>query len=319
MSIEAEMPELKRVSFFNGQRLTATDLNDLRISQQELRWLHNRSLHNWGIGLGLNVSGDKGDRQVTVAPGYGIDCLGREIVLLEPDIQAVPPVAGGIDGKEAVYYLVANYANDFELPAEERQGVCPKNSSGAVRFPERPRFAWRTIDQISPGLDLILSQIWVLNCQLNQPVSLTPRRNARSAQQPYIFAGSTPAGNTAWEVWAEPLSENHPEPVFLGVKTIVDTSHARFHLTPRYLAHVGGARFIKRDQPNFFPPVDGFVHVSDSSPNHFVLQVLLPFDLRSNNHVLNPQTLFEPANVNNTLKALQSHLQWHVVWLGVEG
>ena len=54
-----DIPELDRVVFFDHQRLTARDLNEAATVQRELRWLHNRSLHGWGIGLGFGVSGAK--------------------------------------------------------------------------------------------------------------------------------------------------------------------------------------------------------------------------------------------------------------------
>ena len=77
------IPDLSRVAFFDGERLDAGDLNAASSLQRELRWLHNRSLHSWGIALGFAVSGDKGAQQITVGPGYGVDCLGREVILTE--------------------------------------------------------------------------------------------------------------------------------------------------------------------------------------------------------------------------------------------
>src|SRR5262245_14932559 len=79
MSID--IPEIERIKFFPGQRLTADDMTDLDVTNAELRWLHNRSLHPWGIGIGLEVSGEKGDTVVTVKPGYAVDILGRELIV----------------------------------------------------------------------------------------------------------------------------------------------------------------------------------------------------------------------------------------------
>src|SRR5262245_49690929 len=89
-----DIPNLSRVDFFDGQRLAAGDLNDAATVQRELRWLHNRSLHSWGIGLGFAISGAQGDRQVQIGPGYALDCFGREIILTEPIAKAVPTHAG---------------------------------------------------------------------------------------------------------------------------------------------------------------------------------------------------------------------------------
>src|SRR5216117_3885194 len=97
MSILDETQFVERQRFFNGQRLFADDLQALEEFNREMRWLHNRSLHQPGIGNGFAINANKGDRQVTISPGYGIDSLGREIVLTHTLIEPIPPVAG--DGK----------------------------------------------------------------------------------------------------------------------------------------------------------------------------------------------------------------------------
>src|SRR5579884_4221766 len=72
---------LERLQFFNGQRLFAGDLQALEAFNREMRWLHNQSLHQAGVGSGYAVSGAKGDREVIITPGYAIDACGHEIVL----------------------------------------------------------------------------------------------------------------------------------------------------------------------------------------------------------------------------------------------
>src|SRR5918995_6030029 len=88
---------IERLQFFNGQRLFANDLQGLEAFNREMRWLHNKSLHQPGIGNGFAVSGKKGDREVTIGPGYAIDREGREIVLIRDQIEAVPPTPGETD------------------------------------------------------------------------------------------------------------------------------------------------------------------------------------------------------------------------------
>ena len=60
------IPELERITFFPGQRLHAEDLTDVQTVDRELRWLHNRSLHTWGIGLGFGVTGEAGASAVAI-------------------------------------------------------------------------------------------------------------------------------------------------------------------------------------------------------------------------------------------------------------
>ena len=63
--------------FFDGQQLFASDLQGIEVSDREQRELHNRSLHQPGVGNGYAVSGPKGDREVVVQPGYALDADGR--------------------------------------------------------------------------------------------------------------------------------------------------------------------------------------------------------------------------------------------------
>ena len=69
MAILEDQEFLERIQFFNGQRLLADDLQTLESYEREMRWLHNFSLHQPGIGSGYAVSGKKGDSQVVISPG----------------------------------------------------------------------------------------------------------------------------------------------------------------------------------------------------------------------------------------------------------
>src|SRR5437763_1114468 len=93
MSLLDETRYLERRQFFQGERLYAADLNDQEEFNRQMRWQHNRSLHQPGVGNGYAMMGKKGDREITVGPGYAIDALGREIVLVQSATVAVPPVA----------------------------------------------------------------------------------------------------------------------------------------------------------------------------------------------------------------------------------
>ena len=82
---------VERLRFFDGQRLFADDLQGVDAFNREMRWLHNRSLHQPGIGSGYAVSGPVERGEVTVGPGYALDGEGREIVLTTAVVVAVPP------------------------------------------------------------------------------------------------------------------------------------------------------------------------------------------------------------------------------------
>jgi hypothetical protein len=70
--------ELERVNYFQGQLLSASDLQ----AEQEyflarLR-RHNRYMHGWGVVSGLTVTVET-STQIVIEPGFAIDCAGNEI------------------------------------------------------------------------------------------------------------------------------------------------------------------------------------------------------------------------------------------------
>src|ERR1051325_3553764 len=124
MSIIDETRFVERLDFFEGQRLFASDLQGLDGFNREMRWLHNQSLHQPGVGSGFAVKGKKGDREVVVGPGYAADGLGREIILTENQTIAIPPVAGN-KGYPVYFDLTVAYGDDSTLEdAETREGIC---------------------------------------------------------------------------------------------------------------------------------------------------------------------------------------------------
>jgi hypothetical protein len=302
-----EIPVLERPSFFDGQRLTAGDLAAVQHFQRELRWLHNRSLHGWGVAFGYGVDGDKGDRAVTVHLGLAIDCKGRELVLGGEVVLPVPAVAGTAGGKPATYYLTVAYAADTAIEPELREGLC--DSRGAVRRPERPLLRWQLLGSLRAGLDVVLATVLIRNCALAKPPSILGRRSLAPRQEPTIRAGQTIAGQTQWRRW--PKAENPA-----GVAATVSTRDAGFRTTPRYHAHVVGERGLKTPLPFARASVDGYAHITDATPRSFDLRVILPGPFKAGMFTLNPTALLQSATF---LDLLESKLKWHVVWLGVEG
>lgn len=296
-----DIPQLDRVTFFPGQRLHAEDLTDVQRVDRELRWLHNRSLHTWGIGLGFGVVGEAGDTAVTIEPGYGIDCLGREIVLQESRRKPIPAVAGD-KGAAVEFFLVAAWQDDRAQPVRERRdGPC--TAGGSVRLGEEPLLEWKKRGSLREGQELVLAQIWILNCRLNRAVSLNVRRSARPSEHPYIAAGQTIGGQTAWQAWTDGAT-------FLGVFVDVSTAAARFRVTPRYTAHIVGERQLTAPPDTL---VLGFPTVTGATPEGFTLKVLLP-DLGV--PFYNPPTVRTPVGAPATVRTT---LLWSVSWVGVEG
>lgn len=300
MSPTADIPQLDRVRFFNGQRLRADDLADWQARVRALRWLHSRSFHSWGIALRFDVRGDSGDTAVEVSPGFAVDCLGREIILSSDRVVPVPAVAASPSGEDASFYLTASYlGDDNQKVRERRDGVC--RPEGTVRLGEEPLLEWRRADQIDEGIDIVLAQAWIRNCQLSRPLSLAARRSARAADQPHIAAGQTPAGQTEWTPW-------QVNGDVLGLAVEVDTTAARFRSVPRYIAHLAGERVVGETTAGVGESLlVPFCAVSETARDGFRYQVLLPTFHSSQ---INPPGFRQASGPD-----LANELGLHVVWL----
>ncbi|HSK77772.1 MAG TPA: hypothetical protein VLQ45_15075 [Thermoanaerobaculia bacterium] len=316
MGILDETRFVERLSFFNGQRLFASDLQGIEAFHREMRWLHNRSLHQPGIGNGFAVTGNRDDREVRIGPGYAIDALGREIVLTRPAVEQVPPVAGESGGGPVFYDLAVSYPDDASLEAAEtREGICLPR--GAVRLREEPVLCWIRLkraedgllqpadptlrQQIQDGLRIVLARIEVLECKLRQPVSLSERRDARPSRQPYIACGER--NLDGWDEVVTVLQGENDRFFVLSVTERVDTSAAGFLTTPFYSVRFSGTRMklAEGDDPRY-QIGDAAPNVLETRADGFTVNLLLTLIVLSDEAV-DPVELFA---------------DWRVVWMGVE-
>jgi hypothetical protein len=91
--MEKAMSRLERPVFFEGQLLSAKDLNEGQKYFLEKQRLHNRFLHGCGVvhGLTINVTGTGArGHTVHVSPGLALDCLGHEIIVGESSSLKLP-------------------------------------------------------------------------------------------------------------------------------------------------------------------------------------------------------------------------------------
>ncbi|MCI0337064.1 MAG: hypothetical protein L0226_05780 [Acidobacteria bacterium] len=322
MNDVSAVPHIERLDFFNGQRLFAEDLQTLDGFNRQMRWLHNLSLHTFGIGSGFAVHGERGDREVTISPGYAIDNQGREIILLLPHVETVPPVADDGSGNPQFYDLTVHYPRIEDLEElETRSGLCSTN--GVVRRREEPVFCWiglntnlepkidKHVTQIATGEKIVLARISVKNCRL-ESLSIATRRNVRPEHLPYIACGRTLKGATNWKLWDIPHPDVSTRRIDLGVETLVITSEAKFASVPCYTARIVGQRvFPDETSPEFM--FEGFTIIGgDATPTQFTLRVFLPSFFVGSLPV-NPR---DGSFIEN-LDSIKTN--WYVEWMGVEG
>jgi len=310
MAIIGETQFLERIQFFNGQRLFKGDLQTLEAFNREMRWLHNQSLHQPGVGSGYAVVGNIGDRQVVISPGYALDSEGREIILTEPHTEPIPPVADNGSGGSVFYLLTISYPADSDLEvAETRAGICTE--PGVVRLREDPVFCWvrlndndanrQPVDEnlkvrIKNSLFIVLGQIEVLNCKLKQPISTAQRRNAQLRKRPRIACGHA---QVQWNPF--PASATSGARVGeLAFSATINTGAAKFQATPEYIARIEGERLFPGGPATNQQPilVDALLNVAASQHDSFVVQIF-PFSTRA-------------IDFSKVLKS------WQVAWLGIE-
>lgn len=312
---------VERPQFFDGQALFASDLDGVAGFNRSMRWLHNRSLHQPGIGNGYAVSGARGDREARVEPGYALDSRGREIVLLETIVEPVPPVSAEPDGEAVVFDLTVSYPSDDELEeAETREGPC--RTRGVVRLRERPVICWvrlkrdvndrlrpiseRQALEIQSGLKIVLARAEVRNCKLDADLSVAERRNARPPERPYVASGRR---LVQWDQWAvEDPDGGDLALVDIGLQAWVDTSAAEFRVVPCYSARVHGRRPLQVSVPGqddvFLVDLPAFVQ--DAAAGGFMCHVAA---LTSGDDVT-------AAAWTRVIEVASK--EWGVTWLGVE-
>ena len=315
MSIDPDIPLLLRPAYFDGQALVADDLTAGQDFHRVLRWLHNQSLHNWGVALGLVVTGAKGTMSVHVEPGFAVDALGRELIVVEPIDLPIPSSMGGPGGQPATYLLTASYAADSQA-TELRSGEC--GTSGAVRLLDTPVVRWQDPNSTEPsgiyrpGVDVVLATIAVKNCKLASDASAAGRRDARPAKEPYVGAGQASPAPGDWSPW--------PAPNPLGLQVPVNTLAARFGATPNYQALLVGERYfsgtIAKAAMRFV--LDGPIQITGASASGFTLVVLLPTGMTVGQG--NPVPLNTDWVLTNAVdrQELMGKLGWVVSWIGVE-
>ena len=299
-----------RVTFRDGQLLTARDLGDAASRQSRLLALHTRYMHGtWGIAVGFEIALAPGNAAVDVGPGYAIDETGSSLLLAEGIRVPVPASSA-----PTPFVLVAAYQEDAAY--RSRPGAPDLCNGGAGISPghERPVISWRTPDDIRFGPEVPIVQVVASGGVVQGSLDRRVRRYARRLIRPYLATGHTEPGQTGWTTWQAP-----GDPEFarqLGVEVVVDTSEAGFTRIPTYFATIqGDFNGLPSDLTNFFasgqnPPVpdpafylSSFGFVTNAQPDRFTYRVVLGRKF--------PMAVALGADQLKTRR-------WAIAWLGVE-
>jgi hypothetical protein len=257
--------ELQRLRFQQGQQLRGRDFRDQIAIEAQLRWWHNRSLHNaYGIAGGFTV--EQRTESIMVHPGLAYDCRGRELILQQPRAVPLPSQPQPWGAKKLT--LVASYRETTSFPRRDSlSGVCGAASS---LFMESPEFSWKPTRLLAVTDGVPIAQV------LDDDGKLTPDEEfvaprSRAMARPRIVSGATIPGSTAWSLWSVP--EIQTRTPALGVQVRIDTTAAGFTQTPCYFAWLQGA--LWRPNTSTFLAA-AFAHIADPSISGFTFRLWLP-------------------------------------------
>jgi hypothetical protein len=302
---------LERVTYRNGQRLTAQDLrDDLRYAERRQR-LHTRGLHDtWGIALGLGVTRTDDDERgsgLRIEPGYAVDALGREILLSEQGFVPLPDVTEPL-------VLTMRHLEDAAFRGRaDLAAVCLAAGLNNPRT-ERPAFQWRRQSEVEFGAEIPLTQLWPLDGQPDPRA----RRYARSLVHPHIAWGETEAGRTDWH-----FNNNKYSPDF-GLYVDVDTEEAGFNDWPFYFAQLSGRAIPMGDdtadeaesgsqESTHFSNSYGYLSSTETTGFRFRVSPPPCSEWRRSSSVA-AEAAVPPCNP----AAEANRLGWRIFWIGIE-
>jgi hypothetical protein len=212
-----------RVTWRDGQLLTANDMQSDQTRNSRLWQLHTRYLHDtWGIAIGFNVYADNGDSALQVGPGYAVDEQGRPLVSSETTAITVP-----LTPTSPYQVLVMNYQHDAAFRGRAGLGRLCLGGDAAV-LQESPVFTWKSMDQVHLGADVPLITVQVANGQI-QSTDTRVRRYVQKLMRPYIAAGQTDQGSTQWTP-----NSNTGVQGFALYQAGIDTTDSGFNNIPFY-------------------------------------------------------------------------------------
>jgi hypothetical protein len=159
---------VKRMNYYDHQFLRAPDFSDEQQYHLDMRRMHNRALHTWGIVQGLQVTAAGGGTgtAVTVNAGVAIDSAGREIVLPNDTNLELGGEAAG-----TTLNITIAYDEQQSDPTTEAGGP------GNTRISEMPKLSFSAVAPADKSVTLVLATVPRTNTGLGA-VDTSDRRQA---------------------------------------------------------------------------------------------------------------------------------------------
>jgi len=289
-------PVFERQRYWQGQRLRSRDANDQLAVANEMRWWHNRALHNaYGVIHGLRVTATAADG-LNVSPGLAYDCYGRELILGAAKIIQPPNVP-------EKRMLIIRYRATANTTAVDRLQARAVEAADLVW---KPPATFHFTDGV-PLAEVQGGDLLLFNAPLARPLS-----------RPLIAHGKTVLGKTDWLAWVWPEKQVSiasigiigNESGHIGTEVIIDTAAAGFTDIPCYFASLHSRQGLWSQAEQGVIPilVD---RIMDARPERFTFS--LWFNLASLPIIRRRLSLF-----NNRWLLNLARQNLYVSWLGIQ-
>jgi hypothetical protein len=145
---------IKRLRYFTGQFLEASDFATEQSYHTNLRRRGNRALYLAGIlDDGFSVTYLSNERKIQISPGIGVDAQGRELVIVSPLTES-PPAAG-------IHFVTLTY-QEIETDLQSQTGA--DAVSEKTRFDETPKVRFFPDGtNIDKGTFIVIAKVTVDN------------------------------------------------------------------------------------------------------------------------------------------------------------
>jgi hypothetical protein len=247
--------------------LTADSLNDVQTTLRRLQWLHNQTLHDWGVAQGLAVSELEDGSGVQIDSGYALDSQGRELILNAPQRLTSPAQVPQPGPDTAHDWWVTISYRDGRVAADPDE-VC-RREAVPVRYLADPVVRWRDTqttepnDQLQPGLDVILATV-TFDQGVIKAVTYNARRSAIPPARPRLYADRKTLDLDGPDASPWP-SKDDPQ----GYAIDVNTSAAGFINPPQYFVTVEQGK----DKPEDETVIARMPTIIDSDRGKFTLLI----------------------------------------------
>lgn len=267
---KTQTTDSRRIGYFEGQLLTAHDLQDDVAYEARMRGLHVRALHNtWGVALGFSVARKAGN-VVEISPGVAYDCHGREIVSSRTLNIGRPPRPSHSRADAWLYDLLIRYR---EPETRGNAGVnCP---GGLSPGEEQPLWRWRFAgdadqaenggaapEEMRLGEEVPLARFRITAQGELDPPDFSVRYSAQGLVRPHIASGSVETALTFNEEQA-------------AYTIAVDTAAAGFSSVPFYFAAIYVPAVLAFPTTSRFTFAGPFLTVRAPARTRFLLDVRL--------------------------------------------